>query len=509
VPVLALSLVSLFLLATLLFDFVNNPDRLTNPFAILVNSLTMKYAPVRVRAYGALMIFVFTWLLFGVVGLSEYDREGVFPAGPRPALAGVIGLYAGSTVLGGAIFGLLLAGHLAWLPTIEVASFADVVRVAEALGGLLGRYYGLTAGMLVALGWVLSYGHDLRPLRGKTGLLTVAVGLVLLFVAGYAVKRGCYDLILADTIFKQGSSFANASTVNEKYVGISHYEKSLEYAPREDYYMLFLGKAYLELAQGLPAETSQEERGQVFAETERILARALAVNPLNTDHSANLARFYKSWAARLAIDASGAELSDAARSELDVQRQELLTLSLANYRTALTLSPNNPILWNELAQLYATDLLDDLSFRETISRSLEVDREFEETWMLLGDIRSSQGDIDGAVQAYLQSLEIRDNCTVRRVIGTLWAQQGRWQESSDFLDDAARRPVCLSSPELWELYRVLSIALGNQARVPEALEAAYQARDLVPAAQLNVVEELITQLEGQALPAEPTGEVTP
>ncbi len=273
----------------------------------------------------------------------------------------------------------------------------------------------------------------------------MAVLALLLLGSVFVIRDGSYNLIRADIVFKQGSAFADAATVNEKQVGIQHYERAIEYAPREDYYYLFLGKAYLELAQGLPDTTPADQREALFLRTEAVLVDAREINPLNTDHSANLARFYKSWAARLSMELTAAGSDSPEIVPLTQKRQALLEQSLDNYFTALTLSPNNPILWNELAQLYAIDLGDQVKSQEAITRSLEVDDEFEQTWMLIGDLRSSQGDLDGAIEAYKRSLVIRDNCTVRRVVGTLLAQQSRWEEAVTTLEKLRRRALPMVS----------------------------------------------------------------
>ncbi len=490
--VLALSLASTFLLGSLVFDFVNNPERLSSAGKIFVRSLTMKYHPEPTRAYGALMIFLFTWALYGVVGLSEFDREGLFDIRRRDRLLTAIGVYAGVTLVGLTIFGLLIAGHQASLTTQQVSTIDDVVNVADRLANMLGYYYGLIFVIVTAMAMVLvresSEAQDSGHLFSYAGLVV----LILLSIG--IIRSGSYDLIRADIVFKQGGVFANSRQAQEKQIGIQHFERSIEYAPREDYYYLFLGKAYLEFAQGLGEDTTFEQRQQVFLRTEEVLEQAREINPLNTDHSANLARFYKSWAARISILLNDDTLSEARRSELQAQRATLLDLSLENYRKALTLSPNNPILWNELAQLYAVDLGDQEQFQETIAQSLRVDDEFEQTWMLLGDLRSSQGDLEGAIEAYQRSLEIRESCDVRRVVGTLMTQQSQFEEAQTFLKSAL--DMCEDYGQRWEMYRILAYASANLGRNQEALEAAMLALQLAPENQKSVVQQLIDQLQG-------------
>ena len=78
-------------------------------------------------------------------------------------------------------------------------------------------------------------------------------------------------------------------------------------------------------------------REAVLGETEKVLMEARELNPLNTDHSANLARMYHRWANSASDDAT---------------RQELLRRASENYAIATSLSPQNAILWNEWATLY-------------------------------------------------------------------------------------------------------------------------------------------------------------
>jgi tetratricopeptide (TPR) repeat protein len=495
--VVALGLVATFLLGTLAFDFINNPDQLTSAGQVFIRSLTTKYYPEPTRAYGALMVFGFTWALFGVVGLCEFDREGLFEQRRKARWTTAIAVYAGVSLLGLLIFGLLISAHQAGLTQMQVTSRDQIVDIADALSGLLGWYYGLIFFLLVALGWVLT--REGRRPRAAGSTLAFGALVVLLLSSIPLIRNGSYNLIRADIIFKQGSVFANSRTPIEKEVGIQHFERAIELAPHEDYYYLFLGKAYLEWAQGLPPETPPADREMLFLRTEEVLTRAREINPLNTDHSANLARFYKSWASRVALDLQDAGLESADQTAMVTQRGELLQRSLDNYEIALTLSPNNPILWNELAQLYGADFGDMAGFEAIIEQSLAVDDRFEQTWMLMGDLRNSRGDYDGAIEAYRTSLTLRDNCTVRRVVGQLMAQQAQWDEAVEFLD-ASLEP-CASYDDLWEIYRVQAIAYANLGALESALEATRAALRVAPADQRVVIEDLLTTLEGGGEPA--------
>lgn len=540
-PVIVLGLAAIFLLGTLCFDFVNNPDRLSDISQIFLQSLTTKSQPEKTQAYGALMIFLFTFLLFGVVGLSEYDREDLFDGERLPSLGIAFVVYMIVTFVGFMFFGTLISAHQAGLTQIAVKSLAEIVPVAVKLSNVLVYYYGLIFFVLAAIGVVLLFENRAARHFGETVSFVVLIALLILSVP--MIIFGSINLIRADIVYKQGGVFASSNSTQDKEVAIDHFKKALEYVPGEDYYYLFLGKAYLEMTQGYPvsfaeltaeqqesllaqyretvnwtaltaeqqAQKTQEwrmswelERKEVqsnfFIETEDVLTKARDLNPLNTDHSANLARFYKSWAARISIDIENA--GETERPALETKRQALLQQSLENYEIALMLSPNNPIIWNEKAQLYAIDLGDMANFQTTISRSLQVDEEFEQTWMLLGDMYSSRGEADQAITSYRQALVVRSNCTVWRVLGTLQAQQAYWADSAQTLEAGIEK--CSASGDLWDFYRVLSIAYANLGQLDTALVTANQAYTLAPEAQKELIQQLLDSLNAQILAPTPT-----
>ena len=486
-PVLILSLVAVFLLGTLAYDFITNPDRSTDGGQVFWRSLTTIYTQGR-TSYGALMIFAFTGVLFGVVGLCELDREGVFAEerNKRGGLAVLI--YSGVTLTGLLLFGSNIASFHARLPQIQVQTIEDVVQVAMTLASVLGRYYLLIFGLLIGIG-LLRMQESALPRRWAEPVSLLVLPVLLLFGI-ILIRSYSYDLIRADIVFKQGSSFANQRDATQKQIGIAHYDRAIELAPHEDYYRLFQGKAHLELAQSLPPDADTAQRAAVLKQTETVLLEARGINPLNTDHSANLARFYRSW---------GASLVEA------TQREELPEKARANYHQALTLSPHNPILWNELAILNAFELHDQVAFTEAISQSLEIDAEFEQTWMTLGDVRLNiDKDMEGAMAAYQQALEIQpQNCTVRHTLGSLQVQQSLWTAVEETLIPSDE--YCAKSSKLWDMYRLLAISYYYQERPGEALQLAQQALPLAPEDQQAVVEQLIAAIQ-QPVQAPPESE---
>ena len=151
---------------------------------------------------------------------------------------------------------------------------------------------------------------------------------------------------------------------------ISYYRNAIGLQPDQDYYYLFLGRAWLEFAKQVDQERAgtqivdrakqsngnwgdnwnwrviynvplhvpcdaspQEYNSEAQREAERlcrlrqaewVLSRANKINPLNTDHYANLGRLYLYWG-----DATGGK--DAAKAKLAVE----------NFETATRRSPGN------------------------------------------------------------------------------------------------------------------------------------------------------------------------
>ncbi|MGC9357980.1 MAG: TPR domain-containing protein, partial [Anaerolineae bacterium] len=480
--VVSLSLAATFLLGTLAYDFITNPDRMTEGSQVFWRSFTEIYTQGR-RSYGALMIVVFTWLLFGVVGLGELDREGLFEEDRSRQWWVAVLTYVGLSLFGFLIVGSTLAGFHARLPQIQVTTVEGLVEVATILSGVLGQYYGLIFTVAILLAFVLMW--EVPGPRSSLEPVSLLLLPVLLFLGVLLIRNYSYDLIRADIVFKQGTSFANSSDPNQKQMGIKHFDQAIEFAPREDYYRLFLGKAYLETAQTLPPETDVAQRERIFQVAEEVLHEAREIAPLNTDHSANLARFYNI----LVSFAEGPQ-----------ERQALYEKSEENYRKALALSPNNAVLWNELARLKITQG-DEVGFRETISHSLALDPEFEQTWALLGEVRLNQQDLPGAIEAYEKAVAFKPkDCQLRHTLGSLLVQEGRWDDAATALEPILDR--CPRMGRVWDVYRLLAISYFYQGRQGAALQMASQSLQLVPEDQRHIVEQLIAAIE-QPQPVEP------
>ncbi|MBF6612369.1 MAG: O-antigen ligase family protein [Chloroflexi bacterium] len=161
--------------------------------------------------------------------------------------------------------------------------------------------------------------------------------------------------VQADTLYKEGLSYDSAQRWVES---IQLYEQAIGLQPNQDYYYLFLGRSWLEYSKLTNQEQSNErpaltgqpvqsykdqaardaERLYRLQQSEKVLLQAHALNPLNTDHFANLGRLYLDWA-----DPSSTGGNDPTKAPLAVEYMQK-----ARDRT-----PGNAQLWDELAVAYS------------------------------------------------------------------------------------------------------------------------------------------------------------
>jgi tetratricopeptide (TPR) repeat protein len=188
--------------------------------------------------------------------------------------------------------------------------------------------------------------------------------------------------------FANGKQWPVANTI---------YRRAIEFSPAEDYYYLFLGRGSLEEAKAIEDPIQQEE---AFKTAESDLLSAQDINPLNPDHTANLARLYSWWALQAPDNPSKIERG---------------TTSDQYYERVTILSPNNARLWDEWAILHLNILDNSERALELLNHSLSIDPKYDWTYALLGDYygKSSQDadndvervtSIEKAVQNYHQAI---------------------------------------------------------------------------------------------------------
>ena len=438
--------------------------------------------------YVVVWLFGVTWLAGAVFALGG----GPLPDTGRGEGRGVRSIPQRS-VLGkdwaNLLLRLLVYSLLTLVPLVLFApAHQNLLRATNTVPNALVLYYivlgltllGLAAGLLVATPLPQAFW---RPWRGWVYPFLAAAVVVLVFTTNISVVR-------ADTYYKQGQYFDG----NQWDEAIAHYRQAVSTGPTEDYYYLYLGRAYMEQAK---AAEDPEEQATLMEQARDTFERAVALNPLNIDHLANLARFYYTWAS----------MADA--PEL---RAERLDRSLDWYRRATEVSPNQPHLYNEWANVYRYDKNDTETALELLKQSLRVDPKYDETYLHLGGLFFTLAEEDEAQrQKYFeQAIEVyraltqlptyytrdRNNLFIAwDHLGYLYAQLGETEEAIH-----ANLQALEYDPNSYNNHKNLALLYQEQGRLEEAIAAAQKALDLAPEDEKGNLAAYLAQLKGEEVP---------
>jgi O-antigen ligase/tetratricopeptide (TPR) repeat protein len=244
--------------------------------------------------------------------------------------------------------------------------------------------------------------------------------------------------IMADTVYKQGFNLAQSQQWPR---AVPYLKQSLSYAPNEDYYGLYLGQAYLELATTEARNAAQDKTRlasmqSYLAASERELLRANQLAPLNPDHYANLARLYTRWA----------DLEPA-------RATEMLNKAVGRYLEVVKYAPRNARLWAELAATQA---------------SIATNR--NDTDITGGPV--DKAAMDKAIEYGLKSVAVDDKYDFNRlVLGDIYRFAGRKDEAGKQYELLARiDPLQLASDERF-IRRLSALAQSSQVSLEEAIAA--------------------------------------
>ena len=258
-----------------------------------------------------------------------------------------------------------------------------VMQIAAQVNTLLIVFY-LTVGLLLLLvAWGLYRSETANGPAWQFRNWWIYPPLIVAVL--WLILTSNIQVVLADMVYKQALPYDNRQ---EYDASIPLYLKAVELAPNQDFYFLFLGRAYLEKAQ---RTEDPQQKVALLAQSRDALLRALDINPLNTDHSANLARLYRAW---------GGLITEPA------QRIRLLEESYKYYSQATSLSPNNAQLWNEWG-LVAYFLGRYENAVEKFKRSNQLDPLFVDTYVFMGDAYQALNKPDEALQAHLEAIRLK------------------------------------------------------------------------------------------------------
>jgi tetratricopeptide (TPR) repeat protein len=248
-----------------------------------------------------------------------------------------------------------------------------------------------------------------------------------------------------------------------------------------------------------------------------ILTEARVINPLNTDHSANLARMWR-------------QSGDIATDQ-NVKTERYQKAS-QEYQIATTLSPNNAVLWNEWGSLYLYSFNDYDKAMEMLNKSLALDSKYDQTYLLLGEYYMQQANtLD---QQRQQASQIIAQTPVTDTAKVEQAQATQQQAESAFKDKLKEARIQFTTaislnadssqaysilayidqqlgdlgsaisttltyveryPQDWSGYKNLALLYRDNNQVDLAKEALQKAIELAPSDQTQALQNLLSQLE--------------
>jgi len=496
------------LLTTLGFDLVSNASRKTSAIEQVWSSLTNLPNKGMRNSYGVLMLFGTVWLVGGCLLISESalslfagvekssSSEGSSARSKVCTLGKMLATAMVLSLLLAAIFWLIHASGLIALTKTTATTMQQVLDQVEGSEKLLTTYYVYLFLLILGAALFLPGAWSGLTTRFKIGSVAASIGIFILTFG--LISYSNLRVIQADIAFKTGDLFAKPETWP---VAINIYNHANELAPNEDYYYLFLGRAYLEYAKSLQ---DPSERDGLIARAAEDLKKAQEINPLNTDHTANLARLYSLWSTYT---------SD------QVLREQRAQDSDQYFSRAVVLSPNNARLWDEWAVHKQNNLKEPGEAYERLMRALELDPNYDWTYGLLGDYfaRYASGTLDSGSdpnsmtsekkEAFIQASDYYSRALVYSgasgsqlrysyAVGMagLEAQLGNLDQAIEAYQMAFE--IWPDNPEIWKVELVLARIYTQKGDIAKALEYATSALSSAPEDQQEGIKALITQLGG-------------
>jgi tetratricopeptide (TPR) repeat protein len=489
-PAIGYGFLLALLVGTLTFDFMNftpmpgEMDSITSindlPSAGTIFYRALFVHPQQDFATRPFLIglIVLSWL-FGMIlivseSIKDNELKATFGEMGRTALSA--GLVIGTIALViGMIYGLIQAGLIrqSFIAPAGLETMTEVERrVEEALriGRYLSTYYAFALTMIAGAGIALASGRASKERQWASipGWVSLAVLSIFAIVL---INVTNLNVIQADMVYKRGKPFdsqagrledpAQQVIAWDNAIGI--YEQAIDMAPSEDFYYLWLGRALLEKSSAVTAA----QRTALLNVARDELLSAQDANPLNTDHTANLARLNVRWASVTEGDERQARVDDAERF----------------YRDALELSPQNSVIRNELATMYLGLSNDCAQAIETMLESAEIDPFYLSTSVSLSDTyrRCSAELEDDERKIYLEEAEA-------------WADVGLTQppERQYGTNRTARQ-----LEDVTTLYLRLANTYSEYGQLDQARRVAEKALEIAPETQLSSIQDFITQLDAQ------------
>jgi len=483
-PLISAMLLSM-VLVTLVFNFVSNSRGLSSVQAIFWNSLTQLPNRDFAASPGLFWMFLTTWLFMAIVMSAESsEREQI------PWWKG-LGIVLLGSLIPFALYAWVHANALASIATQSANTLDSVLQQVGRFEGLLTRFYVAFILIVLVLAILLPERKDVQLRLPKLAGILFAPTLFILVI--FLIFFSNLRIIQADIVYKIAEPF---SRNGQWPVAITIYNRANQLAPNEDYYFLFLGRAYLEHAKTLD---DLEQRDRVIEEAEGELLKAQALNPLNTDHTANLARLYSLWASYTTEPKT---------------RQERGEISSDYFSKALKLSRNSALLWDEWAYLLISILQQPEAAFEKINRAIEIDPQYHRSYALMGEyyLRKSvladgttdQDALERAANSFSNALEMpapgepAARFNYAQMLASIYVKGGRYQPAIDAYLKALE--VAPQGVEVWRIREAIAGLYVQTGDTSNALLHLQYALNEAPDDQKDRLRALLTQLQAGGQP---------
>jgi tetratricopeptide (TPR) repeat protein len=481
-PELTTGLIVTLISITVTFDFLAKKEGVTHVWEIIHSSLFETSSSQEDLKIGAFIILISTWFISGLLLCLEKSENSY-----KKQISKFFYVLMVSAFLLG-IFLIIHATQLFLIVQNQPSTMEAILRQVRSFEWLFITYFLWILILIFLVGWgLMERSPEYQKLRSIDFILLPVVSIILMVLIPVNLR-----VVQADVAFKASESFTRPGYWP---AAINIYERAIFLSPNEDYYYLFVVRAFLEQAR---ASTDLDERERLMGLAEKSLDRAIKINPLNTDHTANMARLFLSWA----------NFSD----DPEV-RQERLAKGVELYDRALELSPNNSRLWGELALIYNTELNQREKSYELLNKALELDPHYDWLNSLSGEFLFTEAESITAANGkkeklYLSSLDafqkslslttssdVQNRYRIMLSIARVMTRLNRIEEAIRFYQEAVE--LVPNLPDTWRIYEILSsLHLAND-RPMEALEQAQKSLQLAPNDQKTRLEKWINEISGK------------
>lgn len=428
------------------------------------------------KGFSIIWLFLGTWLFGALLVVAETAIEQEDRSAWLPRLA----TYAAISLGAWAIFALIYVPWIQQRPPTSTITEQDLAALGGQLANAITVIYLFTFGTIGLTALVLQREeHSTRFTMRAPNWMGAVYGGLLVGILPMIVLTNL-NVSRADVFNKQGTGYERQ---NQWDVAIFFYKTALAMQSEEDRYFLNMGRAYMEKARTITDNPSQRE--YFLEEARAVLERAQRTNPLNTDHTRNLASLHRVWAS-LSTDPTTRESHLAKADEY--------------YAQAVKLSPNNAAIWNDWASLAAErGRMDEAEAR--LNQSLEIDAQWVNTYLLRANIVLQDEDYETALATYNEALE-RFPGSVPALSGRAFAlaRLGRTEEAI-----AANQEVLALDPDDYNTLKNLALLYQELGQFEQALDHARRARAVASPQDQAAMDSFIQQLTAQQSSATPGG----